>query len=329
MKKEKPNQLQLHKVVILLLLLIPILTYAQPPHWKAGGNPVFGVDAVNAGNSILGPDGNFPLNIQTNGIQRMRLNGTSGASSGYLGIAPSGYFANNSPLSMIHLYGPDNSGFSIGGGWRNWMQTGMFSNENSDYMYIGMKSEGVNRSDAIIAFGDDGAPNTIQNNLRFISTSPSSNPAAGHLELGRFTFDGNFGVGPVFTNNNQPTSLVHLNRSGNAQTWLQITNQNGTGQTVNDGLRFGVRPNRTAYLRQQENQPFIIQTDWNNGAGGINGGERMRITSIGAPGIPNPAGAANNNITRVAISHTGTNPITEPRSLLHLGYNRSSWKWSS
>ncbi len=47
----------------------------------------------------------------------------------------------------------------------------------------------------------------------------------------------------------------------------------------------------------------------------------MRITSIGAPGVPNPAGASNNNVTRVAISESGNNPITKPRSLLHLGYN--------
>ena len=88
-----------------------------------------------------------------------------------------------------------------------------------------------------------------------------------------------------------------------------------------DGLRLGVDGSNTAYLRQQENQPFIIQTDWDNSIGGITTGERMRVTSIGAPGVRNPAGATDDNITRVAISHNGADPITDPVSLLHLGYD--------
>ncbi len=70
-----------------------------------------------------------------------------------------------------------------------------------------------------------------------------------------------------------------------------------------------------------ENRPFIFQTDWNNNPGGINNGERMRIVTINAPGVPDPASVLDKNITRVAISHHGSEPITKPRSLLHLGYN--------
>lgn len=173
------------------------------------------------------------------------------------------------------------------------------------------------------------------------------------LHVARFTPQGRFGLGNTFghidlatsaATHNTPRSLMHLSyqyRSGNANQaygFMQITYRQpltgaaiiGQGETENDGLRFGIDNEiltpltgptyLSAYLRWQENSPFIVQTDWNNSPGDINNGERMRVSSISAPGVPNPAGL-NANTTRVAISANGANPITMPRSLLHLGTN--------
>ena len=50
-------------------------------------------------------------------------------------------------------------------------------------------------------------------------------------------------------------------------------------------------------------------------------GERMRMTAYGQPNVPNPNSFFCTYPTRVAISEDGNNPITKPRSLLHLGFN--------
>ena len=169
------------------------------------------------------------------------------------------------------------------------------------------------------------------------------------LHVSRFTGSGKMGLGNTFgvnvgsaVNYNDPKSLLHLSyqfRTGAVNQpygFMQVSYRRpngagsdiiGQGETENDGLRFGIdnqvfttsgQQHLNAYLRWQENAPFIIQTDWNNTAGGIAGGERLRVSSISAPGVPNPAGL-NANTTRVAISHNGATPITQPRSLLHLG----------
>lgn len=294
------------------MLLFGGLTNAQ--NWLTTGNSP-------SGGSVLGTNDNNPLNIRTNTTQRMHINpnGTTAGTptvqtDGYVGI---GLFPTDI-RSRLTITGSNNTSFG-GGGFRDWMKTGVFSLENSDNMYVGMMEEDTNRSDAIVAFGDDDADAPFNNFRILFAGNGATN--SGHLELARYTATGNIGFGPVFTNAAQPQSLLHLNRDGNNQTWFQITSQTGTGQTQNDGLRLGIGSGGVAFLRQQENRPIRIQTDWNGTPGGINNGERMRITSIGETGVPAPAGAPNDNITRVAISHNGASPITQPRSLLHLGYD--------
>lgn len=313
------RKLNLKVAGIFTFSLLSISTFAQD--WMVGGN-----NNGQLGGALqprLGTNGNRPLIFETNNTLRMHINqdGTS-----YLGLNTSGFVGVNTsaPRSMLHLNGPNNTLFG-GAGWRTWMRTGLLSLENSDNLYVGMKEEGINRSDAVICFGDDngGAPS---NNLRFMFGGISSNGNDPVLELGRFTAAGNFGVGPVFTNPQQPQSLVHLNRNGNQNTFLQITNQNGTGQTAQDGLRLGiVHPgnpnNQFGAIGYQENRPLRFFTDWNNTPGGIIQGERLRISAVSAPGVPNPGNVFAANTTRVAISHNGSSPITAPRSLLHLGYN--------
>lgn len=125
-----------------------------------------------------------PLMFRTNNINRMRLNGNlitpifgvNQNVSGYFGISPQGFFANNSPWAMLHLDGPNNTPFL--GDWRRWMRTGVYMRENSDAMYVGLKEEhGSNRSDAVINWSDDAQPGAGGgiDKLRFIFTSSASN----------------------------------------------------------------------------------------------------------------------------------------------------------
>jgi hypothetical protein len=159
----------LHKLLIAIAIIIVGSAFAQQvptgtpnnnQFWKRGGNNPLGNGNID---NIFGTAAGFnsPIYTTTNGINRTRLNGTLTTPintvnqnvDGYFGISPSGYFATNTPVSMLHLYGPNNTFFGIGGGWRSWMKTGAFMNENSDAMYVGMKPEaGTNRSDAVIGW---------------------------------------------------------------------------------------------------------------------------------------------------------------------------------
>lgn len=151
-----------------------------------------------------------------------------------------------------------------------------------------------------------------------------------HINQNTGLTDGFIGMGNGFNN---PQSLLHLNNPTNQETWMQITH-NQTGQTNTDGLRLGIinttggaQPS-VAFLRWHENSPFIVQTGGSTINGStINGGERIRISAIGAPtDNPDPFNVQGNE-TRIGISHnslsigTASTPITRIRSLLHLGYN--------
>ncbi|MGQ0830012.1 MAG: tail fiber domain-containing protein, partial [Bacteroidota bacterium] len=159
-----------------------------------------GYDASNGAN---------PLPFRTNDIFRMRLNGNQTATintfnvntSGFVGIAPDGFFATNSPSSMLHLAGLNNTPFGAGG-FRPWMKTGTLSTENSDNTYFGLKEEGFNRSDAVINWGDDG--NAPVDHLRFIFTAPNPPFGAGNastvngMEMARMSPVGNTGFGNYY-----------------------------------------------------------------------------------------------------------------------------------
>lgn len=213
-------------------------------------------------------------------------------------------------------------------------------------------------TETVIAWADNAGLGSGPDELAFRFTSGVGNTAisvnmnrANDLDgkmIAQFRPNGNMGLGPFFEPGTdlakKPQSRLHLTKMNGAvpvalnanpnELWAQLTNShwNGTpinggplpnqrtGHTANDGIRLGLI-GRNGYLRHQEIQPFIIQTDWDNGSGGTNNGERMRISSVGAPGVPNPPFVGGNNITRVSISHLGNNPITVPRSLLHMGTN--------
>ncbi|HEX8517840.1 MAG TPA: tail fiber domain-containing protein [Bacteroidia bacterium] len=263
--------------------------------------------------------------------------------SGYVGIAPSGYFAANTPAAMLHLYGPNNTTFGIGGGWRRWMQTGMLVNENSDAIYVGMMPQpGLNRSDAVVAWNDDGGGG--QDKLRFIFTGANTNGSGTGTNpidprsLNGYEFmrmasspsqtnstgqlSGNIGIGPVFTDALPPQNRLHMNAEENLAVFMQVSNQNGTGQGPLDGLIAGysgtTTNNQEAIINQRENDRLSLYT---------NNGERMRITHLGAlnAGVGFNPGALPANRTRVAFSHDPSFPVTRPLSLLHLGYNTGAF----
>jgi hypothetical protein len=110
--------------------------------WFRGGNLPGG---TGGSNNIFGTNWNSPIYTVTNGTVRTRLNGALAANingvnqnvTGFFGIGLNGYFANNSPMAMLHLEGPNNTPGYTGNGWRRWMQTGTFMRENSDAMYVG------------------------------------------------------------------------------------------------------------------------------------------------------------------------------------------------
>ena len=110
--------------ILLGLLLISSYSYAQPPTgtpppninntsqtsqsaWYRGGNNPIGFAGTN---NIFGTMWNSPIYTYTAGINRSRLNGTltsplNGVNqnvSGFMGLAPDGYFANNTPITLLY-----------------------------------------------------------------------------------------------------------------------------------------------------------------------------------------------------------------------------------
>lgn len=150
----------------LVILLLSMCAHQTQAQWLLGGN-----NNVNSSADWLGT-GSLALykslNIHTNGTQRMTIMGTNTMNpytdnTGWVGIG------NTMPMSMLHLgesncySGQECSNGTLAGGWRNWMSRGAFICYSTDNMYIGMKSEGSDGNDAIIAWGDnDGNFNSTQ-----------------------------------------------------------------------------------------------------------------------------------------------------------------------
>jgi len=87
----------------------------------------------------------------------------------------------------------------LGGGARPWMSDGIrIGAGGSDNAYFGLKDEGVNNADAVIAWGDDAG-----DHLRFINTR-SGGPVDG-VEYMRIEDGGDVGIG---TSN--PSSILHV-----------------------------------------------------------------------------------------------------------------------
>jgi len=326
-----------------------------------GGNWTRGTNSNGANTLGSAGGWNSPIYFATNGNTatsiRMKINGTFAASgsntqytingfnwnngvntTGYVGIGMNDPILTNSsllvwstkgPFSLLHLNG-NNYQHVQELGYRPWMKIGMTVTSNDDLMYVGHKRVSDDVTDAVFAWSDNAGTSWGPDNLLFIFTRDQGGSSPLDLtgnsldgrEIMRLNALGNVGIGPRFNNSQQPQSTLHINQENNASSWFQITNQSVTGQTITDGLRIGIIGTTGAInFQQQENQPIIFLTDWDNNSGGIADGERLRITAVGQTSVPDPNSMFCTNPGRVAISEDGSNPITKPRSLLHLGYN--------
>jgi len=323
----------------------------QNQYWSRSGNIYNGSTPV--GSNILGfsSDYNSPIYIETYGLYRMKISSTFSSTTQYSingfgwanGVNTSGYvgigandnvnggqlWTNKGPFSLLHLNGDNNTGWVQEFGYRTWMKTGITITSNDDLMYVGPKKNANDVTDAVFLWSDNSTSTYGPDNMLFLftnNTGSGNNDLNGDhpngREIMRLTAIGNVGIGPRFNNSQQPQSTLHINQENYADSWLQVTNQNQTGQLATDGFRIGIEGGTgNANLRQQENQAMIFYTNYGHAtSGGGTDWERMRITHIGAPNVPAPAGIPLNT-TRVSINQDGDYPITYPRSLMHIGYN--------
>jgi hypothetical protein len=84
------------------------------------------------------------------------------------------------PQSMLHI------GDGLGGGYRPWMIRGTLVSQDSDTVFFGLKNEGLDRKDTVIAWGDN-----IEDVFRFIFTA-NGGPADGQ-EIMRLQANGTVG----------------------------------------------------------------------------------------------------------------------------------------
>ncbi len=324
--------------------------------------------AQNTYRARLNGDFTFPNQYPINGYTFSNdQNGVN--TSGYFGLGfnkdalwsqnpASGLGNPRGPFSLLHLNGREGD-FVQQFGFRPWMKTGITFTDNNDLSYMGLRKlgNGIDVTETTItwsdnpgsAFGPDHFVFRFTEGGGFTNTSNNLRRAddIDGLHVLRMSGEGLAGLGNTFGINEGTNiysamqSLLHMSydrRNGGANQerygFMQITyrddiNRPGTGETHNDGLRFGLDnqlyDNNTsvhAFLRWQENTPFIVQTDWNDIAGGIQNGERLRVSTINSFDVPQPLiNSGNNNITRISVSHRGNQPVTQPRSLMHLGYN--------
>ena len=125
------------------------------------------------------------------------------------------------PGAKLHIGG------WIGGGLRSWMDNGVIAGDDSDGGYFGVKNEGGDRKDTVIAWGDN-----TQDSLRFIYNDSSGLPVDG-AEAMRITAGGNVGIGTT-------TPQTQLSLGSNlANTKLALWD-NGIGGSIGLGIDNGI-----------------------------------------------------------------------------------------
>lgn len=206
---------------------------AQNGHWRTTGNPTGGLDGVlPPTTNFLGTDNTNPnwIKLGVTGSQDIFIDNMTA----YPQILPNGAGTGNpegghwvglgrifqpsngatlaplAPHAHLHIHGGNNSQWAdFTTGVRPWMQTGVLSTENSNGMYVGLKSifgnpptTYTNESYAVINWADDNSGGFPTD---FLSFNFTNRYAAGNLtntldgmELGRFNptqGQGTFGVG--------------------------------------------------------------------------------------------------------------------------------------
>jgi hypothetical protein len=329
----------------------PIFSLINSPDWNKGGN----LGSPTTPN-VIGPTWSSAFYFRTGSDLRMKLNGPiSYPINGYNRDRQGFLLLTNNPdaiayensigqnpmnqsnygaFSLLHLIGDESNNVQTDG-YRSWMRNGLLFSNNFDAGFIGVRkmnlTTGDDVSDFVINWNDNygTSPGTgTPDNLIFSFTSGEDSLDVNHLtgrsyygrEVMRLTTNGNIGMGPEFNNNNQPKVELHIHTEDSTESYLQFSDEL-TGSSYTDGFRMGIpsttSTNMPGIINQQENDRISIQT---------NKLERIRISHTGAlnNGInSNPYGFIA-NLTRVGISHNPFVPLTQPRSLLHLGYNTAS-----
>ncbi len=147
------------RIVLLIAIIIVSNSKVFSQHWRTSGNGLIPAADAPTATSFVGTTIGVPFNLKTTlaqpmnfftaNTQRMVISGTTG----FVGIGVNNYFATNSPLTMLHIEGVNATPGTTA--WRNWMKTGVFMKENSDNMYVGVKTIAPDISYAIINWGDN------------------------------------------------------------------------------------------------------------------------------------------------------------------------------
>ena len=204
--------MKLKLTTIIVAIGFVAISQTVVPYWKLGGNPILpgSNDGVNTTNNYLGTNAanNTFMKIGVQGSQDIMIDNdntkllpadVSGRLHGghWIGMGRvftptngpgAGLFA---PKAHLHIDGGNNSGQfgSFGNGIRSWMNTGTLYTENSDAMYVGMKSISNNFSYAMINWSDDafgGNAGSDFLSFNFTGAPGALAPTTDGMELGRF-----------------------------------------------------------------------------------------------------------------------------------------------
>ena len=220
------------KLLAIFALLMGV-NYSAFSQWWPTGN------VVNPG-EFLGSINNQALNFRTNGVNRMRLMETGvNTVEGYtynhdgflmLSMDPNGF--NYKPFSLLHLNGLGNHSWGPQPfGYRDWMKAGIIFTHNRDFMYVGPMSNGLDKTDAVIAWADNKESGDIGPDvLRFLFT----NRTQGSTTISSNVFGTGISQGDglrIFDNSGGPGHL-DLWTSSSTQTHIRWSG-NGTIQGIN------------------------------------------------------------------------------------------------
>lgn len=216
----------------------------------AGGAGVYGESRANLGTGVLGYGGlnGFGQSIGVWGIADSpsgvavagNARSGTGASIGVFGqvLSPDGfpgyflggrsYFQNSVGIGTENPRALLQVGPAPGNGVRTWMDNGAIMADDTDMMYVGLKDEGNNRDDPVIAWGDDDTES-----LRFIFAQAGG--AANGVELMRLTAQGGLAI-----NHTTPVARVDARGAGD------VIRGETTGSR-NQAAVWGVANNAGAY----------------------------------------------------------------------------------
>lgn len=158
-------------ILALLYSLLAFKTFSQ--FWQGTGNPACpAAQCVGAATNFLGTaTGNntaihFGVNGSSdvwidnlNGVPQLQPGNTGGHWIGLGRIFQPAQGAGSgilTPRAHLHIHGGNTTNaFGFAGGLRTWFQTGTLYTENSDGMYVGLRTLGANQTYAVINWTDD------------------------------------------------------------------------------------------------------------------------------------------------------------------------------